>query len=390
MLMESATPPFEALALAAGSGVLLLHLVAAAPSARIVSHALLLRVQLCVRPDKARHLRIHVDKADSSGVSLASPAPARTIARLLASFLASPHFAARVAAAAPDLLSFHLFARSQPSYLFPGSSANPSKRVLSGADLVKWWARTVQLAVSSAFPLSDKLFSMHAVVPGESQAAVSRLCGNNWSYGFGPFAAPHMTASDVIPRFHDDPKTKALTLLPDPATATVQDLMRILPLTGECSDGQVCAIMAVCIENTNQFRQKCSDILQNQKEYPKNSDENLERKKSGEQELPESNESDADTEFDQFVDWMMVNTDFSSFEQAAESSRNILERIKLLSHVCAQKLSLDQTMDAKVKTTSFPPATSPLINNLQGSIKKKKRIGGAAESANESGKKAKC
>lgn len=95
-----------------------------------------------------------------------------------------------------------LFAKSQPQYIFPSSSANANKHVLSDQKLLKWWIRNLE-TVRSRYDGEARGFIL---VPGFNLSELRRNLPNSiyWSVGH-PYKG-NALATDEIENFPDDPK----------------------------------------------------------------------------------------------------------------------------------------------------------------------------------------
>ncbi|KAG6994135.1 hypothetical protein G7Y79_00047g083610 [Physcia stellaris] len=178
---------------------------------------------------------IFVSKADSTGFMHLvqwpkwASSPMTTIAsvflRLLADVFQKPN----------KRLVVSLFARSQHTYLFPGSGDNDGKNVLSDSALIRWWARVMNLVMDldqpehddtieqaqrriKAYPATSQVYLR---VPGCSAAETKRFVPGSLndsspfrsvSLAADPFEllAPRadLPARCMIPHFYDDPKTR--------------------------------------------------------------------------------------------------------------------------------------------------------------------------------------
>lgn len=196
-----------------------------------------LEVSIYTIPSSACAL-LYVSKVDTTGLSPSNaPSPARA---LVASFLAyhiihPPHDTTR--------LRIHIFAKSQPMYLFPGSIENEGKKVLDDKGLIRWWKSTLTLAASLVpeDTLSRKT-RMHYLIPGMSHleslpyvpastgSNISNAVAGKWSYGHGyqgltsplhPLSTPPdaVPLTDLIPCFPDDPKSRFVSSLTSSAVA---------------------------------------------------------------------------------------------------------------------------------------------------------------------------
>ncbi|KAJ1946827.1 hypothetical protein EC988_005491, partial [Linderina pennispora] len=82
-------------------------------------------------------------------------------------------------------ITLSLFARAQPEYLFARSQHNAAKRILGDLDLIKWWMRTLQFAITCA---PSHTAVAHCIVPGldASEAPWFRQFANQqpaWRWG---------------------------------------------------------------------------------------------------------------------------------------------------------------------------------------------------------------
>jgi regulator of Ty1 transposition protein 109 len=102
-----------------------------------------------------------------------------------------------------------LFTRSEPQYLFPSSSDNPSKHILDGEGLLKWWLRTLDPIVSTQF---DEC-GAYLRIPAEDDKIIRRYLSqmtSNWSIGDMFGGVDDDVAVFKVPLFPDDPKTRFL------------------------------------------------------------------------------------------------------------------------------------------------------------------------------------
>ena len=178
---------------------------------------------------------IFVSKADSTGFMHLvewpkwASSPMTTIAsvflRLLADVFQKPN----------KRLVVSIFARSQHTYLFPGSGENDGKNILSDSALIRWWARVMNLVMDPDQPEHDDEIDqkqrriktnpatsqVYLRVPGCSAAETKRFVPvslnesspfRSVSLAADPFKllAPRsdLPARCMIPHFYDDPKTR--------------------------------------------------------------------------------------------------------------------------------------------------------------------------------------
>lgn len=103
-----------------------------------------------------------------------------------------------------------LFTRSEPQYLFPESSKVPTKHVLSGEGLLKWWLKAID-------PIIHEIYESHTAflrIPAEEDKVIQRYLApleSNW--GIGDMFTQG-TDKDIavfkVPLFPDDPKARFL------------------------------------------------------------------------------------------------------------------------------------------------------------------------------------
>ena len=142
----------------------------------------------------------------------------------------------------------HVFARAQPQLLFPESSNNPQKKILTERNLVRWWARTLSGATvkkgwyyvpgessSSTKDIFTLLSSSSNGLNGADGSNGSNgTCKNEtWEFGW-PWKEDQ--GVQVVPIFPDDPKYKCLLLLDE--KSTIKDFANMLQVTGECGSGR--------------------------------------------------------------------------------------------------------------------------------------------------------
>ncbi|KAI9319799.1 histone acetylation protein-domain-containing protein [Dichotomocladium elegans] len=182
--------------------------------------------------DATRQRIVYIAKVDTSG---AFPDIRGMTARLLQAYLR---------AMAP--CTVHVFARSQPQYLFRNSKKHPDKHILSARDLIRWWRKVISQSVSQSDVAQDQKQAPGGFgwwwIPGvEDMSSALRETGDNsssstrgWTYG-QPYE-PAARARDVIPQFQDDTKARVLKSAAEDGNdaMTVQELQELLPFTEEC------------------------------------------------------------------------------------------------------------------------------------------------------------
>ncbi|KAI8143236.1 histone acetylation protein-domain-containing protein [Fennellomyces sp. T-0311] len=116
----------------------------------------------------------------------------------------------------------HVFARSQPQYLFHRSAMNKDKPVLSDRDLIRWWYKVLSFGQGwwSIPGIDDEASARHEL---------GRPKQGGWKYGY-PYD-PDARAAQVVPRFNDDAKSRLLNKGED---MSVKDFWTMLGITEEC------------------------------------------------------------------------------------------------------------------------------------------------------------
>ncbi|KAJ3013709.1 UNVERIFIED_CONTAM: hypothetical protein HDU68_000576 [Siphonaria sp. JEL0065] len=391
-----------------------------------------------------RRLLVYVEKIDSSGFGLHKRAGA---ARALVANYVADLVSRRdrgISEFEYNQISIHVFARAQPQYLFADSAWNSDKRILTDSELVSWWAKTLTAACKSNA-------AYFAFVPGENALSVSRRCGPIFHFGFGfgcgstiavasssrdrvgaddddatslsssstLLAPPSENAineavvvstsnlniparplflDELVPRFPDDAKTKAISLLD--RDASVMDLMTMLEATGECSGGRIAGFFGVYFNQT---------VGGNHGVLTKVSSSSATTAVSTVAISTETTAETPPTPFaaaQEFTDFekLIMKQNFSSLERASESTQNLLNAMKNLKQVSYTTCSLDlPALETTASNNTSPiapaavggastyksdpsgadsggsavtPVVVPtLVNSLQGLIKKKKRGG---------------
>ncbi|KAK9458787.1 histone H3-K56 acetyltransferase, partial [Lipomyces oligophaga] len=157
---------------------------------------------------------IFVAKADSTGFGPDNSARlnlAHVTSAILSAFLEST-----VKENIPSRIC--LFARSQPQYIFPESSKNIRKHVLSDRGLVKWWIRVLSPVLTSTF--TDQILA-RIRIPGAESGDIKSIIQaasqtNLWKEGdIFNSNSDRLTDKAVlhIPNFPDDPKSRFLDFI---------------------------------------------------------------------------------------------------------------------------------------------------------------------------------
>ncbi|KAI9341411.1 histone acetylation protein-domain-containing protein [Obelidium mucronatum] len=333
-----------------------------------------------------RRLFVYFEKLDSSGAAASRGLARAAVVQRIDELKRAPGF---------DQISIHVFARAQPQYLFPESASNKDKRILTDAQLVSWWAKTLHIACKDAA-------TYFAFVPGEDAMSVARRCGPVFKFGFGfgcgstiatappsaeddiseavitstSAASTPLRLEELVPRFPDDAKTKALSLLKLEKNASLMDLMTMLETTGECR-GSIAGFFGVYFNETSDG-------------------------------TPPEHTTTADLSKDgtcyvqEFMDFerLLMKQNFSSSEKTIESSRILMEAMSNFKYMsyksspiqlpdCSMSpvaLAASEGHNSTQQPSSYYPTSSvtanpalPSVNSLQGLIKKKKRVAEKSE-----------
>lgn len=99
-----------------------------------------------------------------------------------------------------------LFTRAEPQYLFPESGKNPSKHILGGEGLLKWWLKLLDSILTDFDTSIAKL-----QIPAEEPKVIRRYFTNlksNWQIGDVYGGESSDIAVFKVPLFPDDPKSR--------------------------------------------------------------------------------------------------------------------------------------------------------------------------------------
>ncbi|AET41557.1 H3 histone acetyltransferase RTT109 Ecym_8275 [Eremothecium cymbalariae DBVPG len=122
-----------------------------------------------------------------------------------------------------------LFTRPEPQYLFPDSSKNPKKHILSGDQLLKWWLSIIDTLIVRHFSTADTKATVQ--IPGEDKSIIKHYFRNtsfkNWEVGNIMSNNPNDLAINKIPIYPDDPKGRFLEELQEDAPKRLEK-MKIL------------------------------------------------------------------------------------------------------------------------------------------------------------------
>lgn len=186
---------------------------------------------------KTKHLTtVFVSKADSTGLThhrrwpKATPlSPMKALATTFLRLLADTQ------QREDRRLVISLFARSQRTYIFPGSGEYEKKHVLDDAGLIKWWAQVMdiimdlnrkdiieeQITLNRSDEATTARAQIYCRIPGYSARETRPFVPRNTNekspfrtalLAEDPFqllaSRPDLPARCVVPHFYDDPKTR--------------------------------------------------------------------------------------------------------------------------------------------------------------------------------------
>ncbi|KAJ3022660.1 hypothetical protein HKX48_005590 [Thoreauomyces humboldtii] len=187
------------------------------------------------RPSGIHELLIHIGKIDTTGHAARTSTTTFIARSVVTGYLSHIYHTAT----ADMKKTVHVFARAQPVYLFPSFVDNSSKRVLSDTALLTWWAKTL-----SVLPSSSRCYYVPNETARSVPSALRTATKEGWTWGLGH---PQKTrAEDVLPRFPDDPIGKTMREHCGP-NSTVEEIMEVVGLTGECS-GRASGLFSVVLE----------------------------------------------------------------------------------------------------------------------------------------------
>ncbi|KTW29742.1 hypothetical protein T552_00949 [Pneumocystis carinii B80] len=177
----------------------------------------------------------YISKADSTGFfnRHGSPSPLKAVISTFLSYLIRRFSRKNI----PSRIS--LFSRSQPQYLFPSSSLNPSKHILDDRELVRWWLKVLDSVNGSQCP------KKYVLIPGMDPRETLKYTPQhvdtdlNWICGH-PYESMGQSAGEIIPRFPDDPKTRFLDQLDrDGEVVSIDKFWELMAFRQECIHGRI-------------------------------------------------------------------------------------------------------------------------------------------------------
>ncbi|CAG8467659.1 18242_t:CDS:2 [Acaulospora morrowiae] len=205
-------------------------------------------------------LTIYVSKVDTTGYRSDSITPTRNLLSAYMSFYSeSEERSNKNLSPRRRVVRFHVFARSQPQYLFHLSSKNPTKRVLECSKLVRWWKSILQQNFVSADAQAKNARGWF-FIPGVTNERSARMLINDmvsdeteklenqfWKYGYPYFDT--QKAIDVIPRFEDDAKSRWLRSAED--SLTVKEFWYLVSHGGEFAGSQFAGFFWVEVKSND-------------------------------------------------------------------------------------------------------------------------------------------
>ncbi|ORY04412.1 hypothetical protein K493DRAFT_296982 [Basidiobolus meristosporus CBS 931.73] len=186
---------------------------------------------------------IYIDKLDSSGYG-AFPARGSvavngrmSVARaLIHGYL---RYCANEYLRTNEEIFLHVFARSQPQYLFAESAKNPKKNILNDQELIQWWKRSLHSLSTS--DLDTTQVQGYWYVPGaddmslKASTATEDKTSFSWKWGW-PYNNKDK-ALHVIPQFPDDAKSR-LSAKDHMENVSVWEFFELLSISEECGSGR--------------------------------------------------------------------------------------------------------------------------------------------------------
>ncbi|CAG8734760.1 20861_t:CDS:2 [Dentiscutata erythropus] len=197
-------------------------------------------------------LNIYISKVDTTGYSPCSSTPTKNLLTAYMKFYLEDASINKQLLSKRRMIKINVFARPHPQYLFHLSEKNPTKRVLSDSELLKWWKSILQQPF-----LHDDICSVQEKTqkkrgwfffPGMSSEKIARsFIKDNvdgevekrenlfWQYGY-PYPDEEK-AIKVIPKFEDDAKSRWLDTARE-SSLTVKNFWELISIGGEFAGGK--------------------------------------------------------------------------------------------------------------------------------------------------------
>ncbi|CAG8626940.1 24999_t:CDS:10 [Cetraspora pellucida] len=198
-------------------------------------------------------LNIYISKVDTTGYRPCSSTPTKNLLTAYIKFYLEETNVNRQLLLKRKTIKFNIFARPHPQYLFHLSEKNPTKRILSDSELLKWWKNVLQrtfLHDNTMCNAQEKTLKKRGwyFFPGMSSEKLARTFIKDivndeaenhenlfWQYGY-PYPDTE-EAIKVIPRFEDDAKTRWLETARE-SSLTVKNFWELISIGGEFAGGK--------------------------------------------------------------------------------------------------------------------------------------------------------
>jgi hypothetical protein len=159
-------------------------------------------------------------------------------------------------------VSVHVFARSQPEFLFNGSEKLPCKNILSHSNLIKWWKEVLSFDMSG-YSVDRKIY----VPNGECSNFIQ---GSDWKWEF-PYSGSEVITK-CIPLFPDDAKARLVRERLEDGSAeglTVKEFTEYLDICQDFCNGNMAAFLRVGFEGkseVNKIAERSSVLAANERD----------------------------------------------------------------------------------------------------------------------------
>ncbi|CAG8548448.1 9092_t:CDS:2, partial [Cetraspora pellucida] len=198
-------------------------------------------------------LNIYISKVDTTGYRPCSSTPTKNLLTAYIKFYLEETNVNRQLLLKRKTIKFNIFARPHPQYLFHLSEKNPTKRVLSDSELLKWWKNVLQrtfLHDNTMCNVKEKTRKKQGwyFFPGMSSEKLARTFIKDivndetenrenlfWQYGY-PYPDTE-EAIKVIPRFEDDAKSRWLDTARE-SSLTVKNFWELISIGSEFAGGK--------------------------------------------------------------------------------------------------------------------------------------------------------
>ncbi|KAI9308394.1 histone acetylation protein-domain-containing protein [Cunninghamella echinulata] len=217
---------------------------------------------------------VYISKIDTTGSSLSRGVTRR---------LVQAYISTQTKDSLITTCHIHVFARSQPQYLFTNSARNKNKSILNDRQLVGWWRSILsEEQKEQENELSGYKIKKYWIIPGiddehtalldikqqkEQLNTTIGLNSNKWIYGH-PYDTKAL-AKKVIPRFEDDGKCRylgSLTNDDDSENITVEEFWTMFGYSEECGSGKLTGIFVIRIEKNQEDMEEKQQPTDNEEE----------------------------------------------------------------------------------------------------------------------------